>query len=377
MRFFPRLLLSHLLVIGLALGGLFLSAEWIAPAFYRSHVEQMVRLLGPEGASLRPDLEMGMRMTLTRALLASLPLAVLVAAGTALLSSRRVVRGVQLLREGSRDLASGEYARRLPEEGRDELADLARNFNRMAAALERVEQGRVELIGNVAHELRAPLAALRGYADAMTDGVMSPEHAARSLVREVGAMERLVRDLSLVSRVEAGAVELHPSVFAPSALLLATQERFEDAFAAKGVTLEVRHASNLPEVRADLERASQVLTNLLSNALRHTPEGGRVEVEAERASVCVRFRVTDTGTGIAPEHLGRIFERFYRGDPARSRLDGGSGVGLTIARGLTEGMGGRLEVASRPGEGSTFTFTLPLASVPPPSMPRREASAQL
>lgn len=366
MRFFPRLLLSHLLVIGLAVSGLLLFAELIAPTFYRRHVEQMVRLLGPEGASLRPDLEMGMRMTLTGALLASLPLAVLVAAGTALLSSRRVVRSVQLLSEGSRALASGEYARRLPEEGRDELADLARNFNTLAAALGRVEQGRAELIGNVAHELRAPLAALRGYTDAMTDGVMSPEHAARSIVREVGAMERLVRDLSLVSRVEAGAVELHPSVFAPGELWTAAWERFGEAFAARGVTLELVPVPDLPGVQADFERASQVLTNLLSNALRHTPSGGSVTVEAGRAGGYVRFHVTDTGPGIAPEHLGRIFERFYRADPARSRSDGGSGVGLTIARGLVEGMGGRLEATSRPGEGSTFTFTLPIAEVPQP-----------
>lgn len=371
MRFFPRLLISHLLVIGLAVLGLFLFAEWLAPTFYRSHVEQMVRLLGPEGANLRPDLEHGMRTTLTRALLASLPLAVLVAAGTALLSSRRVVRSVHLLSEGSRALASGEYARRLPEQGRDELADLARNFNTVAGALERVEQGRVELIGNVAHELRSPLAALRGYADAMTDGVMSPEHAARSIVREVGAMERLVRDLSLVSRVEAGAVELHPSVFAPYALLAATRERFVETFAARGVALEVAPVLELPEVRADFERASQVLTNLLSNALRHTPDGGRVTVGAEPADGHVLFKVTDTGTGIAPEHLGHIFERFYRADPARSRSDGGSGVGLTIARGLVERMGGRLEVNSRPGEGSHFTFTLPVAGacVPVPVTP--------
>ncbi|MEW6421211.1 MAG: HAMP domain-containing sensor histidine kinase [Deinococcota bacterium] len=362
MRFFPRLLLSHLVVIGLAVCGLFLSAEWLAPAFYRSHVEQMIRLIGPEGANLRPDLEHGMRTTLTRALLASLPLALLVAVGTALLSSRRVVRSVALLSEGSRALASGQYARRLPEKGRDELADLARNFNTVAAALERVEQGRVELIGNVAHELRAPLTALRGYADALTDGLMSSEHAARSIAREVGAIERLMRDLSLVSRVEAGAVELRPSVFPPGRLLAAARERFEGAYDDKGVTLEVVLAPGLPNVRADFERASQVLANLLSNALRYTPEGKQVKVSAGLAGTAIQFTVADTGTGIAPEHLSRIFERFYRGDPARSRTDGGSGVGLTIARGLAESMGGTLSVCSALGVGSTFTFTLPQAA---------------
>lgn len=360
MKFFPRLFLSHLLVILLAVLGLLVSAELLAPGFYRSHVEQMVRLLGPTGTDLRPGLEMGMRSTLTRALLASLPLATLVAALTAYLSSTRVVQSVQLLREGSHALASGEYSRRLPEEGRDELAELAHNFNRMAASLQQVEQSRVELIGNVAHELRTPLAALRGYADALTDGVMTPDHAAKSLVREVGVMERLVQDLSLVSKVEAGAIELHDSEFPASALLIAAQERFEGAFQEKGVRLLVRDAEGPLAVRADYERCSQVLANLLSNALRHTPAGGQVILDATAATDVIRFGVTDTGSGIPPERLPRVFERFYRGDPARTRGEG-SGVGLTIAKGLVEAMKGQLRVESTVSEGSCFTFTLPRA----------------
>lgn len=361
MNFFFKMLLSHVLIVVVALGALLLFAELLAPAFVRSHVEQMVALIGPRGAELRPDLERGMRGTLTSALLASLPLALLVAAVTALPSARRVVRSVGLLSEGSRALASGRYERRLPEEGNDELTDLARSFNRMAAALGQVEQERTDLITNVAHELRTPIAALRGYTEALADGVMGPQAAREALQREVSALERLARDLSLVSRVESGNLELHVSTFPPADLLQAARERFEGAYDEKGVVLGVQVTPDLPQVRADFGRAAQVLANLLTNALRHTPPGGQVTVGAALEGTSVQFFVADTGGGIAAEHLPRVFERFYRVDAARSRGEGGSGVGLTIARGLVERMGGQISAESTPGQGSRFAFTLPAA----------------
>ncbi len=275
MNFFFKMLLSHVLIVVVALGALLLFAELLAPAFVRGHVEQMVALIGPRGAELRPDLERGVRGTLTSALLASLPLALLVAAVTALPSARRVVRSVGLLSEGSRALASGRYERRLPEEGNDELTDLARSFNRMAAALGQVEQERTDLITNVAHELRTPIAALRGYTEALADGVMEPKAARAALQREVSALERLAHDLSLVSRVERGTLELHVSTFPPADLLQAARERFEGAYDEKGVVLAVQVTSDLPQVRADFGRAAQVLANLLTNALRHTPRVDR------------------------------------------------------------------------------------------------------
>lgn len=359
MRLFPRLLLSHVLVIVLVVAGIFISAELVAPRFYRAHVEEMVQTMGPAGATLRGDLERGMRLTLTRALWAALPLAALVAMGTAYVSSRRVIRSVQVLRLQSMALASGEYHQRLEETGRDELADLAHNFNVLAGALERVEQGRVELIGNVAHELRAPLAALRGYADAMTDGIMTSAHASQAISREVGAMERLVRDLSLVSRVEAGQLDLRLRAVPVTAVLQSIHDRFALAFEDKGVHLSLSADPPLT-VWADEERAVQILTNLVGNALRHTPAGGRAQVTAGINGTHVILTVTDTGAGISPEHLPRIFDRFYRADPARSRTDGGSGVGLTIARGLAEAMRGTLSVHSVPGQGTTVTLTLPV-----------------
>ncbi|MBZ9711740.1 sensor histidine kinase [Deinococcus multiflagellatus] len=360
MNLFARLFLGHLLVTVVALGALLALAELTAPAFYRHHVEQMVALLGPEGRALQPDLERGMRGTLTSALLAALPFAALVAAITALLTSQRIVRSVRLLSAGSQALAAGHYARRLPEGGRDELAQLAHHFNVLAGSLDRVEQDRVALIGNVGHELRAPLAALRGYAEALSDGVLPSEQAAPAMTRELRALERLAADLSLVSRVEAGQVTLQPGTFSAAELLQAAAERFADAYEARGVALEVAPLPPSPlPLHADFERTLQILSNLLANALRATPGGCRVTLSAHAHPAQVALQVTDTGSGIPPEHLERIFERFYRVDPARTRGDG-SGVGLTIARGLAHQMGGDLQVTSGPG-GSTFTLTLPAA----------------
>lgn len=360
MRFFARLFLSHLLVSAVAVAGLFAAAELFALGFSREHVRDMVETMGPAGAGMQADLERGMRDTLTRALLASVPLAVLAASLTAYASSRRVVRQVERLRRGSLALAQGQYHARTDASGSDEFAELAHNFNVMAGALERVEQGRSELIGNVAHELRSPLSALRGYAEALEDGVLPPGRAGAAIGREVAAMERLVRDLSTVSRVEAGQVELRLQAVRPLEVLGDLRERLSAAFEEKGVRLEIA-GSPWPAVHADPERLGQVLGNLLSNALRHTPAGGVVTVAAAPAGGRLRLTVRDTGSGIAPEHLPRVFERFYRADPARSRA-GGSGVGLTIARGLAEAMGGRLTARSEVGSGSEFTLELPLHS---------------
>ncbi|RTG93039.1 sensor histidine kinase [Thermus scotoductus] len=365
MRLFLKLFLSHLLVALLALGLLLLLAEAFAPAFYRGHVERMYHVLAMMGGgmmaeALRQDLEKGLRSTLTAALLSALPLSALGALLTALFASLRLYRTARLLAEGSRRMAQGEYGIRLPLLERDELGELALHFNRLAEALEKVERTRAELIGTVAHELRTPLAALQGYAEGLMDGVLSKEKAAEGILREVKALGRLVEDLSLVSRVEAKAVEIRPRPLDPKGLLEEAFTRFQSAFQAKGVALRLEAPEGLSLVWADEERVLQVLANLLTNALRHTPPGGEVCLGAFRQGEAVAFQVEDTGPGIPPEHLPHIFERFYRVDKARSRKEGGSGVGLTVAKGLVEAMGGGIWVESQVGQGSRFTFTLPL-----------------
>lgn len=360
MRLFVRLLFAFLLIILLAQLILFLSVEVLVPYTLQGHIANMVRMMGPMGLELRAELEGGVRSALALALLLSVPIATLLSLSAAFLISRRIGLAVRLLAEGSREIAQGRYALRLPEEGGDELSELARAFNQMAKTLEGVERGRVELIANVAHELRTPLAAIRGYAEALQDEALTREEALRGIFRELKSMERLVSDLSLVSRVEAGAVELHLEALEPELLLAEAEERFAMAFKEKGIHL-VREKVVLPRVLADRERVNQVLSNLLSNALRYTPEGGRVVLGAEACPEGVRFYVQDTGPGIPKVYQARVFERFFRLDPARSRQLGGSGVGLTVAKGLVEAMGGRMGLASEEGQGSRFYFTLPYA----------------
>ncbi|WP_337867768.1 HAMP domain-containing sensor histidine kinase [Meiothermus sp.] len=358
---FVRLFITHWLVALVALLALLAFAEWLAPQFYRNHIEQMMVLMGSQSLELRSDLERGLRSTLTTAWLASLPLAGLLAGLMAGLASRRISQSVRQLAQGSRAIALGQYQNRLKVRGNDELASLAQDFNRMTEALEKVEQHRTELLGSVAHELRTPLSALQGYSEALADGVLPPEQAAIYIEREVRSLSRLIDDLALVSRIEAQAVELHPQAIPVEAAFQEAYERFATAFEARGVALKLKPLPSSTALWADPLRLQQVLSNLLSNALRYTPSGGEVVLSASLQMHQVRIGVCDTGVGIPLEHQARIFERFYRVDPARSRHTGGSGVGLTIAKGLVEAMGGQMGLESEVGKGSCFWFTLPKA----------------
>jgi len=359
MNVFARLFVSHLIAVLVAVFALVLLAEFFAPQFYREHINRMVAAIGLAGKELLGNFEQGLRSTLTAALVSALPLALLFAAGTAFLMARRISHTVSLIAEGSQEIAQGNYNKRLPSTGKDELGVIAQHFNQMAQALGDVEKGRVELIGTVAHELRTPLAALQGYAEGLTDGVLPGEKAAQGISREVRAMGRLVEDLTLVSRVEAGALGVHLQSLDSYKVLCEVQDRFAPAFAEKGVSLRLQAQPDLPLVSADPERLHQVFSNLLINALRHTPAGRPVILGASSEREGVRFFVQDSGPGIAPEYQKRIFERFYRVDPARSRKDGGTGVGLTVAKGLVEAMKGQMGLVSEMDRGSIFWFTLP------------------
>jgi signal transduction histidine kinase len=244
------------------------------------------------------------------------------------------------------------------------LGALAADFNAMAAALAGTEQRRRALIGDVAHELRTPLTVLEGTLEGLLDGVVAPDSTTWARLHgEAGRLRRLVDDLQELSRAEAGQIPLGLEAVSPGRIVAAAVERLAGPFADKGVALATELAGGLPLVLADHERAVQILTNLLTNALRHTPTTGTVRVAARDAGDAVEFAVADTGAGIAAEHLPHIFERFYRADRARSRALGGSGIGLTIARALVEAMGGAIRAESDgPGRGATVTFTLPVAT---------------
>jgi signal transduction histidine kinase len=291
------------------------------------------------------------------------------------LLARRLARRLEGLAAAADGLAAGDLTRRAREDSGDELGQLAARFNAMAdrlgasiAALaserDRAEQAlraRRELVANVSHELRTPLATLRAHLDTLAGDARGADlHA---LQRETERLSTLVDDLFTLSRADAGALPLTPEPLDLAAALRETVERFAPlAQRERRVTLLLQAADDLPAVRADRARLDQVLGNLLRNALRYTPEGGLVAVEAQREGEAVRVTVADTGPGIPPEDLPHLFERFYRGgDPARARDAGGAGLGLAIVRELVEAMGGRVAVDSAPGEGSRFSITLPVA----------------
>ena len=360
-----RLLPSYLLVVAVAAGTALLAGEALAPFFLQRHVDAMMETLHAQGDQtldvMADDLEAGFRRALTQSLLWALVVSALAASLVGLYVTRRVVRPLRALTRASRRIAGGRYRQRLDGRAPGEIGELAAAFNTMAEALERSEERRVQLVADLAHEFRTPLSNLRGYLEGLEDGVFSADELAEPARRQVERLERLADDLSLLSRVETGQLELQLATVAAAALLMAAADAFRPRFEAKGVALNVPPVPSGLTVWADEERTGQVLGNLIANALRFTPQGGSVTLTAAPiAGGRVRFDVSDTGVGIPPEQLALVFNRFYRGDEARAQRDGsGSGIGLTLAKQLVERQGGEIGVSSRPGEGSSFWFTLP------------------
>ncbi len=282
--------------------------------------------------------------------------------------SQRFVRPLQQMTRAADRIAQGHYEERLPvgdlaAESQDELGQLAVRFNRMTAQLEQVEDMRQKLIGDVAHELRTPLTVIRGSLDGLMDGVMTPDTTTyERIYRQVGRMGRLVDDLQELNRIEEGMIELNIAPVDARQLLTTLVHTLAVSYSAKDVDLNLVLPHAPLQVLADEDRFEQVMINLLNNALQFTPGGGQVLVKAESHGNMARISVADTGAGMAPEHLEKVFARFYRVDDSRSRQAGGSGIGLTVTKKLVEAMGGRIWAESAGlGKGSVFTFTLPLA----------------
>lgn len=367
-----KLFMSYVVVLVVGMGTLLLIAGSVSPAFFRDSMQHM---MGGPGASMMTGpgtmmqgldaaLSDAFRTSLFGGLLVATVIALVAAVAVSAFVAGRIVGPVRRLAVASRRLSEGHYSERVAAGHGDELADLAHSFNEMAAELEAVERRRLDLIGDVAHELRTPLATLQGNIEGLLDGVVHPSPQTwAKLDGEVGRLRRLVDDLQELSRAEARQIPLHLDPVRPADITAAAVERLGGSFADKGLSLETAIPSVLPSVRADKDRAVQVLTNLLSNALRYTTAPGSVRLTAEATPVAGRFSVADSGMGIAAEDLQRVFERFYRTDKSRSRAAGGSGIGLTISRALVEAMGGRIWAESPgPGQGATFSFELPLAS---------------
>jgi len=273
---------------------------------------------------------------------------------------RTVVRPLRAVRDAAQRIGSGELSYRVPIVSSDEIGDLARQFNEMAAALEQDETSRRKMMADIAHELRTPLAVMRGQAEALEDGVfaLTPENIA-PIREQTILLARLVDDLRDLALAEAGQLPLELSDVDLSRLVPRVIRGFQPQAQSKGLSLSADLAESLPLIQADSQRLEQVLGNLLSNALRHTPEGGMILVKAWADETSAWLAVIDDGQGIASDDLPHLFDRFYRAGVARSRSDGGTGLGLSIARQLVEAHGGEITVESELGKGATFTVRLP------------------
>lgn len=297
--------------------------------------------------------------SLDQALLFGLVVSLVIAVIVAALVSGRIMRPIGAIRTAARRLANGHYDERVPVPSDPQLADLAEDFNELASTLQESEARRMQLVSEVTHELRTPLTTIQGYMEGLIDGVIEPgDEVYASVADEATRLQRVAADLSMLSRIQEGAISLHMKPVDLAAVAATVAGRLRPQFDDQGVLLHVDSAVELPVV-GDPDRLAQVFTNLIGNALTHTPGGGTVSVEARRMNDRAQVLITDTGQGISAEDLERIFDRFYRAgqDPRAT----GTGIGLTIARGITRSHGGDVVAASDGlGQGATFTVELPL-----------------
>jgi signal transduction histidine kinase len=369
-----KLFLSYLVIILVGVIVLASAAELTIPRSFDRHMSAMsawmVNMMGDSGMMMEMDLFTNFRTAVREALAYAALTAFMVAVVVSLLVSRQVVAPVRAITSASQRIAEGHYDERvglsdaLDEDERDELSQLALSFNQMAVQLEKTESFRRQLIGDVAHELRTPLTAIKGSMEGLMDGVLPADvETYQHIYKEADRLQRLVTDLQELSRVEAGAYELHLKPMEISQMVEMIVVRLGRQFEEKGVILKTNLLDDIPRVQVDEDRIGQVMLNLVGNALQYTPDGGEVLISTVRMGSEVQVSVSDNGIGIPIEHQAHIFTRFYRVDKSRSRVGGGSGMGLTIAKHLVEAHGGRIWVQSQgQGKGSTFIFTLPVAS---------------
>ncbi|MAT97064.1 MAG: two-component sensor histidine kinase [Anaerolineaceae bacterium] len=371
-----KLFISYVVVIVVGVVSLAVTAELHTPTAINRHMAEMAPMMGGS-MGMMTDLTESFTQTVNEVLLVAASLAFVTAVVVSTFVTRRIVKPVQEMKSASQRIADGRYEERVQVNGEDELAELGRSFNRMAHELAQTEERRRQLIGDVAHELRTPLSSIKGVMEGLQDGVLESEpETFANVEREVNRLQRLVRDLEELSKAEAGQIQLEKELVNPKELVETAVARLRPQFADKQVRLSTEVSPDLPPITIDPARITQVLLNLLGNALQYTSSGGQVTIQCSISSKQLPMNdehylpntdhhllitVTDTGIGLTADQLPHIFERFYRVDKSRSRAGGGSGIGLTISKHLVEAHNGRLTVTSSGlNQGSTFTIILPL-----------------
>jgi signal transduction histidine kinase len=336
-RIFRRRIAMVALTVLVVLVGTMVTMVWLA-----------VRNLAATGSS-------SIGAVITIAVLGAIPVALAL-----VIFVRHVGLPLGTIMEGADRVAAGDYTTRVPEHGPPLIRALARAFNTMTTRLQNHDRLRRDLMADVAHELRTPLAVIQGKLEGLLDGVYAPdERQLTALIEETRVLSRLIEDLRTVALSEGGALKLLKESADVDALARDVVHAFEGEAGERGVTLRIAAPEHLPPIAVDPVRIREVLSNLLANALRHTPSGGTVDVRvyesrSNGSGDAVTVDVRDTGSGMSPDEIARAFDRFHKGPGSR-----GSGLGLTIARGLVTAHGGEIRALSVPGAGTTMSFTLP------------------
>lgn len=364
-----KFFISYFVVILIGIIVLIAATAFTMPGAFDRHMAEMIEVMGPSATELENDLYNNFNKAVYESLIFSAAAAFISAVIVSLFVSRQVVAPVRRIMVASQHIADGHYSERVQIPGSheigemDELAQLSLSFNQMTLELEKAENLRKQLIGDIAHELRTPLATIKGSMEGLTDGVLpAREDTYHQVYQETERLQRLVDDLQDLNRVESGAIQLNLEKHPIKELIEITQRRLLRQFEEKGVVLELEIPDDLPTVSVDADRIGQVFINLLGNSLQYTPSGGVVTVVAEEKKDQLLVTISDTGIGISPQDISTIFTRFYRVDKSRSRAGGGSGIGLTIAKHLVESHGGTIWAESPGlGKGSAIKVLLPIS----------------
>jgi two-component system sensor histidine kinase BaeS len=350
-RLLWKLLGIHIPVIALVIGVMWLAIDYLAADYFMVLMDKY---------DISPTETQEMFLDAVHRYLVWASLAAVALAGvSSFLLTRKVLQPLSRMADVTRAVAAGNYRARAPVDSGDEIGQLGDAFNRMANSLERVEQLRKAMVADVAHELRTPLTNVRGYLEALSDGVLSPSPETFAILQqEILRLVRLAEDLLQLAKADAARAHLQRQAVSLPALVDEVLDPYRLRFRDKGITAQVQVAPGAERVSADRDRLAQMVGNLAENAWQYTVPGGAVTVYVERVADGIRLTVANTGDGITAEDLPFVFERFYRADKSRSRELGGAGIGLAIVKELAEAHGGSVGATSSAGETRVW-FTLP------------------